>query len=159
MKKILFVCLGNICRSPMAEAIFNSLLREGGLEGLYSCDSAGTAGYHLGELPDFRTRKTCEMNNIPVNHRGRKISKSDVEDFDLLLAMDQTNYQDILRQLTVSEKDEQKVRLLRSYEPNGTGKEIPDPYYGDMNDFKNVYEMLERACGCLLDDLTGTKAQ
>src|SRR4051812_2291384 len=116
MKKVLFVCLGNICRSPMAEGIFNKLITERGLQHQFSCDSAGTAGYHIGELPDYRTRKVCELNETPLDHRGRKLSKGDVQEFDLLLAMDQANYYDILHQLGFNEENQGKVRLLRSFE-------------------------------------------
>jgi protein-tyrosine phosphatase len=153
MKKVLFVCLGNICRSPMAEAIFNKLVAERGLEGHFQSDSAGTAGYHIGELPDFRTRKICEENQAPVSHRGRKISKSDLHDFDIILAMDNANYHDIIRQLAVPEELNDKVQLMRSYDGDSTGAEVPDPYYGNMDDFKNVYAMLQSACNGLLDSL------
>lgn len=153
MKKVLFVCLGNICRSPMAEGVFNKLVSERGLDHLFTCDSAGTAGYHIGELPDLRTRKVCEQNDILLQHRGRKINKEDIKEFDLLLAMDQANYFDILHQLNVSEEDKYKVRLLRSFEPNSQSGEVPDPYYGTMEDFQKVYAMLEKACNALLDDL------
>ncbi len=154
MKKVLFVCLGNICRSPMAEGVLNKLLKEKGLEGKILCDSAGTAGYHIGELPDFRTRKVCEENQAPLNHRGRKICKEDLAEFDLLLAMDQANYYDILHQLAVKEEDRDRIRLVRSYETGAIEtKEVPDPYYGDMNDFYTVYTMLENACKGLLQEL------
>lgn len=153
MKKVLFVCLGNICRSPMAEGVFNKLVSERGAEHLFSCDSAGTAGYHIGELPDLRTRKVCEQNNIVLQHRGRKINKEDLKEFDLLLAMDQANYFDILHQLGVPEEDKHKVRLLRSFEKDNPIGEVPDPYYGTMEDFQKVYTMLEKSCSTLLDIL------
>ena len=154
--KVLFVCLGNICRSPMAEGIFNKLTKERGLDN-FSCDSAGTAAYHVGELPDFRTRKICELNTTPLNHRGRKLYPDDLKVFDLIMAMDLMNYKDILDQLHVTEHDKDKVRLMRSYEPDGYGKEVPDPYYGDLDDFKLVYAMLEKSCNEMLDEITGIK--
>ena len=154
MKKVLFVCLGNICRSPMAEGVFNKLAKERGLENLFFSDSAGTAGYHIGELPDLRTRKVCELKHTPLNHRGRKINKDDLQEYDLLLAMDQANYFDILNQLAVSDEEKHKVRLLRSFEQGALEGEVPDPYYGTMEDFHNVYTMLEKACSALLDSLT-----
>ncbi len=137
----------------MAEGIFNKLVKERGLEGKYSSESAGTAGYHIGELPDFRTRKICDLNSTPLNHRGRKLLKEDINTFDLILAMDLMNYKDILEQLSVSESTKNKVRVMRSYEPDGYGKEVPDPYYGDLEDFKLVYSMLENSCNHLLDEL------
>ena len=145
------VCLGNICRSPMAEAIFNKLLKERGLDNVFSCDSAGTAAYHVGELADFRTRKICELNSAPLNHRGRKIHKDDLNVFDLILTMDLMNYKDVLDLLQVTDTDKNKVRLMRSFEPDGYSKEVPDPYYGDLDDFKLVYTMLDQACNAFLD--------
>lgn len=156
-KKILFVCLGNICRSPMAEAIFNKLAEDRSLQQVFKCTSAGTAGYHIGELPDFRTRMVCEMNEVAINHRGRKIGYNDLAEFDLILAMDDSNLQDIIQQLKVQEEHLPKIRLLRSFEPDGEGKEVPDPYYGNLDDFKNMYEMLLKSCSHLLDELTSKK--
>jgi len=155
-KKILFVCLGNICRSPMAEAIFNKLAEDRSLHHVFKCTSAGTAGYHIGELPDYRTRMVCEMNAVTLNHRGRKIGHDDLAEFDLILAMDSSNVRDIIHLLKVKEEHSDKIRLLRSFEPDGEGKEVPDPYYGNLDDFKNVYEMLLKSCGHLLDELTST---
>lgn len=137
----------------MAEGVFNKLAADKGVDHLFYCDSAGTAGYHIGELPDLRTRKVCEQNGILLQHRGRKINKEDLREFDLLLAMDQANYFDILHQLSVSEEEKHKVRLLRSFEPNGPSGEVPDPYYGTMEDFQKVYTMLEKACNDLLGNL------
>ena len=155
--KVLFVCLGNICRSPMAEGVFNKLVKERGLQDKYTCESAGTAAYHIGEQPDFRTRKICEINDTPLNHRGRKLQKDDLHSFDLILAMDLMNYKDILDQLLVGDQDKNKVRIMRSYEPDGYGKEVPDPYYGDLDDFKIVYSMLENSCKHMLDELESKK--
>ena len=151
--KVLFVCLGNICRSPMAEGIFNKLVGERGLAEWHSCTSAGTAGYHIGQQPDARTRLVCDLNATPLNHRGRKFDKEDFNEFDLILAMDVNNQKDIESLLPKDAPFLKKVKLLRSYEPEGEGKEVPDPYYGDLDDFKNVYAMLEKACNSLLDDL------
>lgn len=151
--KVLFVCLGNICRSPMAEAVFNKLVRERKLTDKYTSDSVGTAGYHIGELPDFRTRKICDENQTPIQHHGRKLSKNDLDEFDLLVAMDQSNYRDILSQLGIAEADKDKVKLMRDYDDEGQGLEVPDPYYGDLNDFRHVYAILTKACNALLDEL------
>ena len=137
----------------MAEGVFNKLVKDRGLEHQYSCDSAGTAAYHIGELPDFRTRKICELNATTLNHRGRKLQRDDLKVFDLIIAMDLMNYKDILDILLVADEDKNKVRLMRSYEPDGYGKEVPDPYYGDLDDFKLVYTMLEHSCNGLLDNL------
>ena len=151
--KVLFVCLGNICRSPMAEGIFNKLAKERGLEEQFYSTSAGTAGYHIGQSPDARTKIVCDINKAPVDHKGRKFEKEDFKEFDLILAMDQNNLKDILSLATENDDCRNKVKLLRSYETNGDGKEVPDPYYGNLDDFKNVYEMLVNACNQLLDKI------
>lgn len=151
--KVLFVCLGNICRSPMAEGVFNKLAKERGLEKQFYCTSAGTAGYHIGQSPDARTKIVCDLNYAPIDHKGRKFEKEDFKEFDLILAMDKSNLNDILSLVSENNESRSKVKLLRSYEPNGEGKEVPDPYYGNLDDFKNVYSMLENACGHLLDTI------
>jgi len=151
--KVLFVCLGNICRSPMAHSVFNKLAKERGLEDQYHATSAGTAGYHIGQSPDARTKIVCDQNQTLIEHKGRKFQKEDFEEFDLILAMDGSNLKDILNLLHENDESRNKVKLLRSYEPNGEGKEVPDPYYGNLDDFNNVYEMLINACGHLLDKI------
>lgn len=151
--KVLFVCLGNICRSPMAEGVFNKLVNERGLEDLFYSTSAGTAGYHIGQSPDARTKIVCDLNKAPIDHKGRKFEKEDFKEFDLILAMDKSNLTDILSLVSENDESRNKVKLLRSYEPNGEGKEVPDPYYGNLDDFKNVYSMLVNACGHLIDKI------
>jgi len=151
--KVIFVCLGNICRSPMADGVFNKLAKERGLEEQFHSTSAGTAGYHIGQSPDARTKIVCDLNKASIEHKGRKFEKEDLKEFDLILAMDKSNLSDILSLVIENDESRNKVKLLRSYEPDGEGKEVPDPYYGNLDDFKNVYSILENACNHLLDKI------
>ncbi|MBI1770681.1 MAG: low molecular weight phosphotyrosine protein phosphatase [Bacteroidetes bacterium] len=140
--KILFVCLGNICRSPLAEAIFNEKVRQRGLQKEFQSDSCGTGNYHIGDWPDGRAIKCAQKNNILINHLGRQLTRSDLEDFDLILAMDRSNLKNIFALANTETKS--KVKLMRSYDPLGTG-DVPDPYYGNEKDFDEVFEILDRS--------------
>ncbi len=137
----------------MAEGVFNKLVKERGLENQFTCTSAGTAGYHIGHLPDARARLVCELNRTPLEHLGRKFVFEDFGEFDYILAMDESNLRDILSLPNLTKADKEKITLLRSYEPDGEGKEVPDPYYGNLDDFKNVYEMVTKACNCFLNTI------
>jgi protein-tyrosine phosphatase len=143
MIKVLFVCLGNICRSPMAEGIFRELTKEE--SDVFSCDSAGTAGYHIGELPDERMRSTAQKNTIHLTHRARQIAKDDFDKFDYIMAMDKSNYQNVLSlKSRVNNASETKIMLMRSFDDEKGNLEIPDPYYGTLSDFDEVYNILYR---------------
>ena len=150
--KVLFVCLGNICRSPLAEGIFRKKIREQGLEHALETDSCGTGDYHIGKLPDHRTRSNAQANGVELDHRCRQITPGDLEDFDLVLAMDNRNHQHILS-LSGAEKSAHKVCLMRQYDPRPTHPEVPDPYYGQERDFQEVCEILERSVDGLISDL------
>lgn len=141
MKKVLFVCLGNICRSPLAEAIFLHKVKARGLTHLYYAESCGTANYHVGDRPDHRTIRNAEKNGVMIDHFGRQLCTDDFEKFDEIFVMDQSNFKNALR---VAGPHKGKVKLMRVFDPNGEG-EVPDPYYGDERDFQNVFEILERS--------------
>jgi protein-tyrosine phosphatase len=143
MKKILFVCLGNICRSPQAEAIFNHKIKEKGLANIYQSDSCGTSNYHIGCAPDNRTIQNSLKNGVPVYHAARQLSTQDLEDFDLILAMDENNYHHILK-LSSATAQKHKIKLMRDFDPHEPG-DVPDPYYGGEKDFQEVFDILNRS--------------
>lgn len=152
-RRILFVCLGNICRSPAAEGAFRHLVEARGLQNSFEIDSCGTAGYHTGELPDPRTRKAAREAGLDLVHRARKLRRQDLEHFDLILAMDRSNYSDIVS-LAKTPEMRQKVRLFRDFDPEvSEGSEVPDPYYGNASDFQMVQEICLRTSAALLGKL------
>ena len=154
---VLFVCLGNICRSPLAEAIFKSKIEEAGLANHFHIDSAGTSQYHIGELADPRSRKSAEENRLKILHRARQILRDDLEKFDYVLAMDRKNFQDILK-LSPAENHREKVFLIRQFCENGIvaapeEADVPDPYFGGEAGFKNVFQLLDSCCANFLNYL------
>jgi len=149
--KILFVCLGNICRSPLAEAIFTHKIKEKGLESQFSADSCGMANYHIGHSPDTRTIRNVIKNGVQMRHLGRQFSSVDFDAFDVILPMDKSNLNNIL-QLSNDASHLKKVKLVREYDPNGQG-EVPDPYYGTDKDFQEVFDILDRTIENLIDEL------
>lgn len=140
--KILMVCLGNICRSPLAEGILKSKLPQDG----FTVDSAGTSNYHIGELPDKRSIEVANTYHIDItNQRGRLFSVDDFDEFDLIYAMDSSNIKNIVK-LARTPNDISKVKLILDEIPNHNLTDVPDPYYGGSNGFNHVYEMLDLAC-------------
>jgi len=142
MAKVLFVCLGNICRSPLAEAIFNHKIRLHGLEAKFKSDSCGTSDYHIGELPDERTLQCAEKYQIPINHRARQINRVDLREFDYLIAMDRSNKRNIQSLLDKFSISHEQLYLLREFQPDAEDIEVPDPYYGGEEAFEEVYHIL-----------------
>ncbi|MGD1841485.1 MAG: low molecular weight protein-tyrosine-phosphatase [Thermonemataceae bacterium] len=142
MIRVLFVCLGNICRSPMAEGILRHMLEEQDLQDKVYVDSAGTSTYHLGELADYRTRKVLTNKGITLTHEARQIQAEDFETFDYILAADKSNIENILK-VRPSTQEAKEVILIRQFDPSNTGEEVPDPYHGNMGHFEEVYSMLE----------------
>jgi protein-tyrosine phosphatase len=152
-RRILFVCLGNIVRSPLAENMFRHLAEQSGLDGRYQVDSAGTAAYHVGEAPDSRMRQVAAERGLVYSGRARQFQREDFERFDLILPMDKDNRADILR-LAGGPSHAGKVRLFREFDPQAKpGESVPDPYYGGLEGFHEVYDIVERAARGLLDAL------
>lgn len=156
--KILFVCLGNICRSPLAEAIFKHKIKELGQEDLFEVDSCGTANYHLGQSPDSRTIRNALKNGVQLNHSVRQLCQKDLGYYDYIFAMDRSNYHNILR-LPNAEQHVAKIKLMREFDPESTGGEVPDPYYGGESSFQEVFEILERSIDNLLQHMQQVAAK
>jgi protein-tyrosine phosphatase len=153
--RVLFVCLGNICRSPTAEGVLRRLVREAGLADRIEVDSAGTGGWHEGAPPDERATAAAERRGITLDGAARKVLAGDFEDFDLLLAMDHDNHAELLRRAPDQEA-RAKVRYLREFDAQSRERgtlEVPDPYYGGERGFDDVLDLVEAACAGLLDEL------
>jgi len=150
-KRVLFVCLGNICRSPTAEGVFNKLVQDANLMHAFEIDSCGTGSWHTGELAHPETRKTALARGVELTHRARQLKYTDFEEFDVLLAMDKKNMNDMLALITEPEHRE-KVILFRDFDAIGIkDQEMPDPYF--TGEFDLVFELCERAGRGLLTHL------
>ena len=159
--RVLFVCLGNICRSPTAEGVMRSLVREEGLMEIVEVDSAGTGGWHVGSPPDRRATAAARARGITLEGFARQVSREDLDDFDLVLAMDRSNMRE-LRQLARGEEERAKVRLLREFDPASLQDgdlEVPDPYYGARGGFEEVLDLVQAACEGLLARIRAGGAQ
>lgn len=149
---VLFVCMGNICRSPLAHGLFEELVNREGLGDKISVDSAGTHAYHVGELPDPRSQQTALRHGIDLSsQRARRVATPDFEKFDYILAMDQDNYRNLMDSAPADHQH--KIRLFLEFAPQRREKEVPDPYYGGPDGFEKVYEMVEAAASGLMADI------
>lgn len=149
--KILMVCLGNICRSPMADGLLRKKVAENNLD--VFVDSAGTGDWHVGQAPDERMRATGKKNGVPIdNLRGRQFSVSDYDEFDRIYVMDENNFKNVVK-LARDERDLRKVNLLLSLTHPGESLSVPDPYYGGDEGFQHVFELLDEATDVLIKNL------
>ena len=150
-KSVLFVCLGNICRSPLAQGVFEGIVEASGATDRYLVDSCGTGAWHAGEPPDPRSQDVALRNGIDISHQqARKIVPSDFANFDLIAVMDRSNQHDVER---IASSDHAKISLLGDFSIENRGCEVPDPYYGGERGFQQVYELLVGACTGLFDHL------
>ena len=153
MTRILFVCLGNICRSPLAEGLFLQKLKAVGREGDFVVDSAGTGNYHVGELADERTRRNAEKHGVTLTHRARQFAAADYDRFDRILVMDHENLTNVLARAR-TEADKEKVELMRTYDPEPDSDQVPDPWFGGEEGFEQVFNILDRSTGQFLKVLS-----
>ncbi len=150
--RILFVCLGNICRSPTAEVVFRVVASREAPDIVLEIDSAGTAGYHVGELPDQRTRQAAARRGYDLSAlRARVVEPEDFEHFDLILAMDRENLRSLERRAPAHARD--RLRLFLEFAPQTGISEVPDPYYGGPNGFEDVLDLIEAASRGLIEHL------
>ena len=150
--RVLFVCMGNICRSPLAEGVFRELVERAGLADAIEIDSAGIGDWHVGELPDPRTRAVAERRGLKLVSRARQIVRDDLDQFDYVVAMDEENLRG-LRRLRADAGSGTQVRRLREFDREADGLDVPDPYYGGDDGFERVHDMVERACAGLLEHI------
>jgi protein-tyrosine phosphatase len=143
--RIMTVCLGNICRSPMAEAVLRRKVAEAGLSQAVSVESSGTAGWHQGADADPRARATLQQHGYPLRHSARQFDRAWFDAMDLILAMDRSNYDDLQAMAAHAGAVADHVHLLRSFDPSARGDEVPDPYYGGAQGFIDVLRMVEAA--------------
>ena len=150
--RILFVCMGNICRSPTAEGVMRHVIEREGLGATIEVESAGTGGWHVGDPPDQRSAAAARKRGITIDGAARQFTSEDFDDFDLILAMDEQNRRDILR-LASSDEQRAKVRMFREFDPASRGEpnlDVPDPYYGGEDGFEDVLDLVEAAAEGLL---------
>ena len=153
VKRVLFVCLGNICRSPLAENVFRHLVEEAGLAAEFEIDSAGTGSWHVGEAPDRRAESVARAHGISMRGRARQVTEDDLVEFDWVLAMDRSNLQD-LEHLARGGSATARIELLRAYDPERDADDVPDPYYGGQSGFEDVFHIVRRSCGHLLASIS-----
>ena len=151
--RVLFVCSGNICLSPLAEAMFKALAREAGLTSRFVVDSAGTHGLHEGDPADPRTRRVGRKHGLDVDSISRPVTDADFDEFDLIVAMDRSHRRELLSRSGPGRKA--VIRLMREFDPSTRDQDVPDPYYGGEAGFDQMYSILDPACRGLLQSLRG----
>jgi protein-tyrosine phosphatase len=151
MKKILFLCLGNICRSPLAEGVFSTMAAQTALD-VY-VDSAGTGAYHIGELPYHATRKVAKKYGIELTHKARQLKAADFQEFDYILAMDNNNFSHAAQLAQKTANVKASLHLFREFDSDKTSMEVADPYYGTDKDFEVCYQTVKRCSEGLLEFL------
>ncbi len=148
--RVLFVCLGNIVRSPLAENLFRHYVREAGLQDSYHIDLAGTGSWHVGESPDGRMVRVAARHGLQYSGQARQVRRTDLDEFDWLVAMDRDN-RAVLYSMARNPTQQAKIRLLREFDPEGNPHaEVPDPYYGGSDGFEETYRIVDRSCRQLL---------
>lgn len=150
--RVLLVCMGNICRSPTAEGVLRKYIKNNGLGDIVEVDSAGTHGYHVGEAPDSRTQRAASARGYNLTQlRARKVARQDLDYFDLILAMDKSNLDNLWRMATAEQKE--RIKLFMDYAKNFDDDEVPDPYYGLGHGFDLVLDMVEDAAQGLIEEI------
>lgn len=151
---VLFICLGNICRSPLAEGVFGFLAEERGLRDHFRIESAGTGAWHVGEPPDPRSTEVAREHGVALVGTARTVEPTDLREFDYIIVMDRQNQRDVTR-LQELYGDDAALHLLREYDSEASGDmDVPDPYYGGADGFDRVYRMVRRSCEGLLRELS-----
>ena len=150
-RRLLFVCSGNICRSPLAEAAFQHLAKREGVDDQFQVDSAGTHGWHEGEQADSRARRVAAKHGIHIDSVARPVKTSDFASFDLILVMDRGHLRELRARCPAAHRH--KIHLLREYDEPGCDPDVPDPYYDDIEEFEHVFEMVSTCCRNLLAEL------
>lgn len=150
MVKILFVCLGNICRSPLAQGLLEKKVKELGLNAHIEVDSCGTSQYHIGEQPDERTLENAKKNGLKLEHKARQFSRKDFRTFDYIVAMDKANMECVTRTDQTNEFVD-KLMLIRDFDPVDKGADVPDPYFGGEEGFQHVFTILQRSVDTFLN--------
>lgn len=152
-RRLLFICLGNICRSPAADGVMHKLVKDAGIDNEFEIDSAGMGDWHIGQLPDSRMRACGARHGYKFDHHARQFSRSDFQHFDLLIVMDNSNYRGV-SSMAHSDEEHNKIVMLADYLRHHPGQTvIPDPYYGGTSDFEFALELIEDACEGLLEDI------